>query len=83
MWKKLALSSKEQRIIISSLASVVFDFMARELKEKKSESTSSSTTALPHYQHFRQDTDILYRYGGFALHSKIEKQKKNQIANKR
>ena len=73
---KLALSSKEQRIIISSLASVVFDFMARELKEKKSESTSSSTTALPHYQHFREDTDILYRYGGFALHSMIEKRKK-------
>ena len=50
--------------------------MARELKEKKSESTSSSTTALPHYQHFREDTDILYRYGGFALHSMIEKRKK-------
>ena len=64
----------EQRIIISSLANIVFDLMGRNVKEKKEremEMDSFSDSKIWH-----EGSVTMYRYAGAALHSMIQKRKK-------
>ena len=70
----VSLCDVEQRIIVSSLANIVFDLMGRKVKEKKEremEMDSFSDSKIWH-----EGSVTMYRYARAALHSMIQKRKK-------
>ncbi len=68
------MSNEEQRIIVSSLAYIVFDSMSKKVKEKKEsevETVECNVDAV-----WYESTSTLDRYAGAVLYSMIEKRKK-------
>lgn len=73
------LSVSEQRIVVSTLSYSIHDLMASKVQEHKAQqvmsaSTSNNTDAKAS-QTISESNVALYRYGGFALHSMMEKRK--------
>ena len=73
-----AFSIDEQRIVVSTIAYIVYDIMTGKIKDYKSSLSCTSTddisptpqgVAVP----LVESNVSLYRYGGFALHSLIQK----------
>ena len=74
---------QEERIVVSTMCYNVFDLMIDRVKEykihlsKESDTTGQCVATSSESTITLRENDInLYRYGGFALHSMIEKRKK-------
>ena len=70
-------SIKEQRIIVSTVAYIIYDIMTGKVKEHKSQlplpiETNDCEPAVS----IVESNVCLYRYGGFALHSLLQKYQK-------
>jgi hypothetical protein len=75
---KCDLADEDQRIIVSTLAYIVYDMMTMKVKDKK-EITLKNSQAEQFTVH--ENLEMLYRYAGAALHSMIEKRKKLSSPN--
>lgn len=68
-------SIEEQRIIVSTIAYIVYDDMTRKVKEYKSHLQPSQLQIEEPAISLVESNVCLYRYGGFALHSLLQKYK--------
>lgn len=87
LWKNVTdgikgiVSVEEQRIVISSLMYIIYDIMTAKVKEYKEDPANDhdlDSTAAPSSAQddvFFESNVSLYRYGGFALHSLLQKYK--------
>ena len=73
-----ALSLEDQRLIVSTLAYIVYDMMCDKVKEKKEKKSQLEAETVE----FHESTVSLYRYAGAALHSMMEKRKKLSLKHK-
>ena len=72
---EISIGVEDQRIIVSSLAFIVFDMMASEVKAIKlnSDQFVESTSTIDERRSMCESRVTVYRYAGAALHSMIEK----------
>ena len=92
LWRKVTevaslagytLNIQDERILVSTLCYIVYDLMVDQVKDYKanlsteSDATGSCVAASSESTITLKEHDInLYRYGGFAVHSMIEKRKR-------
>ncbi len=76
---------KEQRIILSTIAYLVFDEMTEKVKDYKFSVAEApvANPSSPVKPKFMESNVSLYRYGGFALHSLIKKLQKQHETPKK
>lgn len=69
----------EQRIMVSSIAYIVYDVMTSRIKEYKKSGISADTvdSSLEQPAQLFESNVSLYRYGGFALYSLLQKHKQD------
>jgi hypothetical protein len=93
LWHKVTLAASEvgctldirqQKIVFSTLSFVVFDLMVDKVKDykvadfKQSGVKSSRVSSDESIITLKESNVNLYRYGGFALHSMIQKRTKDK-----
>ncbi len=76
-------SIAEQRIVVSTISYIMYDIVTEKVKNHKMDKVNEANEVEPdghdcHHnkgtgQQFSESTVILYRYGGFALHSLLQK----------
>ena len=71
---KCKVKINEQRIVISTLAYLVYDLMTEKVKDYKIKLTETPEECSPDTDSTFMDSSVnLYRYGGFALHSLLKR----------
>ena len=77
---KCTITNDDQRIILATLSTIVFDLLSVRVKDKKiEESSSANQRQIQESDHvvYNESTINIYQYSGFAIHSMMEARKKS------